>query len=318
MRVALGGDAMLGRGVADRLREVGPDKLFADELRDALGPVDLFLVNLECCVSERGTPWPQPGKPFFFRAPPAAARALAWLGVDCVSLANNHALDFGAEALADTPVQLAEAGIRAVGAGPDLGPARAPLLLEAGGARVAVVAVTDHPADYAAGPDSPGVAYADLRRGLPEWLDQLVRTVRREADIVVVSPHWGPNMTSAPLPYIRQAAAALRECGASLVVGHSAHVFHGVAEGVLFDLGDLIDDYIVDPVLRNDLSLVVVATVDETGWRRLEAVPVALEYAYTRLAFPEEYRWVRDRFTRACAAFGTDVVDQGDRLVATS
>jgi poly-gamma-glutamate synthesis protein (capsule biosynthesis protein) len=317
MRVALGGDAMLGRGVADRLREVGPDKLFAVELRDALGPVDLFLVNLECCVSERGTPWPQPGKPFFFRAPPAAAQALAWLGVDCVSLANNHALDFGAEALADTPVHLAGAGIRTVGAGPDSAHAREPLLLEVGGARVAVVAVTDHPADYAAGPDSPGVAYAELRGGLPEWLGELVRTLRREADIVIVSPHWGPNMTSAPMPYVRRAAAALRECGATLVAGHSAHVFHGVAEGVLFDLGDLIDDYIVDSLLRNDLSLIMVATVDGSGWRRLEAVPVALDYAFTRLTFPEEYRRVRDRFSQACEALGSTVVDEGDRLVVT-
>lgn len=315
MRLIAAGDAMLGRGVGERLLEVGPDRLFAAEVRGVVAEADLFVVNLECCVSERGVPWPQPGKRFFFRAPPVAAQALAWLGVGCVTLANNHALDFGAEALWDTQVHLADSGIRAAGAGTDAEEARTAVTVRAGGSRVAVVAVTDHPADYAAGPDRAGVAYADLHAGVPAWLGEQLRTLRKETDIVIVSAHWGPNMTTEPPAYVRKAATALHDLGATLVVGHSAHVFHGGSGGVLFDLGDLIDDYAVDPVLRNDLSVLVLAYLDARGPRRLEAVPIALEYAYTRLANAEEYRWVRDRLTKACAAFGTDVIDAGDRLV---
>src|SRR5207244_9711522 len=125
---------------------------------------DLFVLNLECCISERGERWPDPRKPFFFRAPPRATATLAHLGVDCVTLANNHALDFGPQALLDTFDHLRAAGIACVGAGPDAAAARAPVVLEARGFRLAVVAASDHPAESAAAEDQPGIAFADLRR----------------------------------------------------------------------------------------------------------------------------------------------------------
>lgn len=96
--VALAGDTMLGRGVGQRIAESGPHGLFSGGVRDAFAEADLALLNLECCVSDRGRPWAAPGKPFHFRAPPAAVDALTELGVDCVTLANNHALDYGADA----------------------------------------------------------------------------------------------------------------------------------------------------------------------------------------------------------------------------
>jgi Bacterial capsule synthesis protein PGA_cap len=74
------------------------------------------------------------------------------------------------------------------------------------------------------------------------------------ADAVLVTPHRGPNMVGAPLRRTRQAAAALRQACATLVAGHSAHVFHGVKDGMLYDLGGFLDDYAVDPALRNDLG----------------------------------------------------------------
>src|SRR4029453_17904436 len=166
-----------------------------------------------------------------------------------------------------------------------------------GGRRVAVVGVTAHPEEFAAGPDRPGVAFADLRGQPPAWLEQAIRSV--DADAVLVTPHWGPNMTSAPLPYVRRAAAALVERGATLVAGHSAHVFHGVAGPVLYDLGDFLDDYAVDRDLRNDLGLLFLVTLDEHGPARLEAVPLALDYCRTRLADGADAAWVRRRFRAA-------------------
>ncbi len=96
LTLALAGDTMLGRGVAEQLAHVPPPQLFADEVVAIAHEADLFLLNLECAISERGERWPNPRKPFFFRAPLIAIEALTHLGVDCVSLANNHALDFGA------------------------------------------------------------------------------------------------------------------------------------------------------------------------------------------------------------------------------
>ncbi len=314
MKLALAGDTMLGRGVAETLAQGRPPQsLVAPEVVEVAREADLFVLNLECAVSERGSLWPDPWKPFFFRAPPVAVEALVHLGVDCVTLANNHALDFGEEALLDTFDHLSRAGIAWVGAGADAERARAPVVLERHGFRLAVVGLTDHPAEYAAGPGRPGVAYADLRRGLPDWVVDAVRTV--EADAVLVTPHWGPNMVTEPVAQVRAVSTALLEAGATFVAGHSAHVFHGVQGRVLYDLGDFLDDYAVDPVLRNDLGLLFLVTLDERGPSRLEAVPLGLEYCHTRLAEGEDAVWIERRFRRACSALGTEVATEEGRLV---
>ncbi len=304
---------MLGRGVAERLAGVGPAGLFAPEVVETAGESDLFVLNLECAISERGSPWPNPYKPFFFRAPPVATEALRHLGVDCVTLANNHALDFGTEALCDTLRHLADAGIATVGAGTGQAAARTPAILERGGTRVAVVGVTDHPAEFAAGAHRPGVAFADLRASVPGWLRREIGGVG--ADVVLVTPHWGPNMVPSPVAHVRASATALRQAGATLVAGHSAHVFHGVEDAVLYDLGDFIDDYAVDPSLRNDRGLLFLVTVEAGNVTCIEAVPLALDFGYTRLAEPAEAAWIARRFRSACAALGTDVVVRDGRLV---
>ncbi|MFL6184945.1 MAG: CapA family protein, partial [Actinomycetes bacterium] len=303
---------MLGRGVGQALARTPPEGLVAPEVRAVLGQADLVVLNLECCISERGRPWDAPGKPFWFRAPPRAVELLVLLGADCVTLANNHALDYGVDALADTLDLLAGAGIATVGAGPDLARARRPATLAAGGLRVAVLGVTDHPPDFAAGPDRPGVAFADLGRRLPDWLAQAVAAA--DAEVVLVTPHWGPNMTSEPVGHVRRAAAALLEAGATLVAGHSAHVPHGVAGRVLYDLGDFLDDYRVDPRLRNDLGLLFLVTLDGQGPVRLEALPLKLEFCHTRLATGADAAWMGRRFRSACAALGTTVDQEANRL----
>jgi poly-gamma-glutamate synthesis protein (capsule biosynthesis protein) len=82
---------------------------------------------------------------------------------------------------------------------------------------------------------------------------------------------------------------------------------------VLYDLGDFIDDYRVDPKLRNDLGLLFLVDLDGD---RLEAVPLKLEFAHTRLARGDDYAWIKRHFTAACAAFGTDVSEEDGRLIA--
>jgi poly-gamma-glutamate synthesis protein (capsule biosynthesis protein) len=311
--IALAGDTMLGRGVAAALEKAPPESLFAPEVAATVREADLALVNLECCIATRGERWQDPAKPFFFRAPPAAVEALLFLGIDCVTLANNHALDFGYAALADTLDLLHGAGIATVGAGADVEEARRLVVLEAGDFRLGVVGVTDHPAEYAAGPRRPGVAFARLDRGIPGWLAETISGL--DADAVVVTAHWGPNMVEEPLPEIRAAAAQLLEAGATVIAGHSAHVFHGVGGPVLYDLGDFVDDYATDPVVRNDLGLLFLLTLDREGPVRLEALPLKLEYCHTRLAEGDEAAWIVRRFRSACAALGTTVGEEAGRLI---
>jgi poly-gamma-glutamate synthesis protein (capsule biosynthesis protein) len=304
MRLALAGDTMLGRGVARELGKRRPQSLVAAEIRELMRTADLCLLNLECCISERGEPV---AKTFTFRAPPQAVETLVYLGVDCVMLANNHALDYGIEALLDTFAHLRAAGIRWAGAGENTEQARAPVVLDG----LSIVAFSDHEAAFAAGCDRPGIAYADIRRGLPDWLLE-------SAPGALVCPHWGPNMTSEPLPHVRAAGRSLCEAGASLVAGTSAHVFHGVDGNVLYDLGDFIDDYAVNPELRNDHGLLFLVDLEPDGPCRIEAVPLRLEYAHTRLARGEEVDWIRHRFRDACGRLGSEVREESERLTVSA
>jgi poly-gamma-glutamate capsule biosynthesis protein CapA/YwtB (metallophosphatase superfamily) len=301
VKLALAGDTMLGRAVAEGLRRRPPQSLVEDELAEITRAADLFVLNLECCISDRGEPVP---KAFNFRAPPSAVETLLHLGVGCVMLANNHALDYGITALLDTFEHLRAAGIAWAGAGENTEEARKPVVVQG----LPIVAFADHEPGSAAGPDRAGTAFADLRQGVPDWLRELVPEA-------LVCPHWGPNKEASPLPHLRMAARALRDAGAALVAGTSAHVFHGVERNVLYDLGDFLDDYAVDPVLRNDLGLLFLVELEPEGPRRIEAVPLKLEFAYTRLARGEEAAWIRRRLREACSSFGTQVVEQDRRFV---
>lgn len=319
VRVALLGDTMLGRLCSERAATGDVAALFAAEVREALAAADLVVANLECCISDRGERWPDPRKPFFFRAPPPAARILADLGVDVVTLANNHALDYGPLALLDTLEHCAAAGIAVVGAGAEVGAARAPVIADAGGTSVCVVPVADHPRDFAAGASQPGIAFADLRREVPAWLTETVAGATDAADVVLVSPHWGPNMTTAPPAHVAAAADALVGAGATVVAGHSAHVFHGVAwrDGacVLYDTGDFIDDYAVDRRLRNDLGALWTVELDHGRPVAVRALPLHLDTCRTVPATGPDAAWVATRLERACAPYGTAVVQAGGALM---
>lgn len=309
--IALLGDVMLGRAVAERLAEVPPEEVWAPDVSELCRSCDLVICNLECCISAGGEPTERVrGKPFFFRGPPQAVRALQAIGVKAVGLANNHALDYETEALLETLELLGEAGIAVAGAGRGLPQARHPAIIEAAGHRIGLVAVSDHPREFAADPESPGIAYGDLRRGIPAWLGGELARLSRECDQVVAFPHWGPNMTTQPESWQRRAARELQEAGADLVAGHSAHVFHGSGWGrrgpVLYDLGDVLDDYAVDAGLRNDLGLLAL-------WRpgdhdaELELVGLALEYCHTRLAAGQDADWIARRLAETCGPLGTRV-----------
>jgi len=316
LTIGLLGDVMLGRGVAEALASTPPAELWDPQLRELAGGCDLVVCNLECCLSERGAPTARiRGKPFFFRGPPSAVEPLRAIGARVAGVANNHALDFGPDALADTIAQLQRAGIEPVGAGPNAERARRGVELTAAGARVGVVAVSDHPREYAAGADEWGIAYAPLREGAPAWLLDEIRRLRAGCDHVVAFPHWGPNMSVRPAPWQRSLGSELVGAGADLVAGHSAHLFHGVERSgggiVAYDLGDALDDYAIDARLRNDLGLLAL-------WRpgspeaALELVGLRLEYCQTRLASGADADWIERRLERACGELGTTVERVGE------
>ena len=301
--IGLMGDVMLGRSVAERLADVPPAEVWSSEVRELCGSLDAVVCNLECCISDRGRRTTLiPDKPFFFRAPPSAVGSLRAVGITAVSLANNHALDYGPEAFEDTIELLDDGGIAVAGTS-----RAASALVDAGGMRVGLLGLTDHPREYAG---EPGVAWANLRRELPAWVEEELARLRERADLVLAFPHWGPNMTTRPAGWQRQRALELLAAGADIVAGHSAHLFHGVertnAGLALYDLGDAIDDYAVDAGLRNDLGVMAIWRHD--GDPELELIGLRLDFCFTDLARGAEADWIAARLARACEDLGTAVV----------
>jgi poly-gamma-glutamate capsule biosynthesis protein CapA/YwtB (metallophosphatase superfamily) len=307
---------MLGRAVGEQLA-TEPESAWSDEVVELTHSCDLVVANLECCLSERGRPTTLVGnKPFFFRGPPQMVRALEALGNVAVGLANNHAIDYGPEALLDTLDVLRAASIRVAGAAEDEARARLGVVV----AGVGLLSISDHPVEFAASARRPGIAHADLSRGVPEWIAEELTRLRGACELVVAFPHWGPNMTTAPAPWQRRVAAELQEHGADLVAGHSAHVFHGVGWGergpLIYDLGDALDDYAVDSQRRNDLG--VLALWGPGSPRELELIGLELEFCRTGLAHGAEADWIAARLETACRPLGATVERIGEQRFAVA
>jgi len=316
--LALTGDVMLGRGVNEKLRVARPEEPWGD-LLPLLDSADLRIINLECAITEHRQPWSRTPKVFHFRADPRALEVLEAAHIDACSLANNHTLDFEEWGLLDTLAHLEAAGIRYAGAGRDGREAARPALLEGG---VALVAFTDNEPPFAAGPGKPGTNYLPVSVE-PEVLHQVREAIgaAREAGArtVVFSNHWGPNMVERPREVFRRFARAVVDLGADVYYGHSAHVFQGVevyrGKPILYDTGDFIDDYAVDPRLRNDRSFLFRVSVEDGALERLELFPVILPYARVELARGTEREAILDRMVSLSAELGT-AFDRGeDRLV---
>jgi poly-gamma-glutamate synthesis protein (capsule biosynthesis protein) len=273
-------------------------------------------------IARGGQPF-EPPRVFYFRAAPEAVGALTAAGIDFVSLANNHAMDFGGSALLETIDHLDRSGIAHAGGGRDLADSSRPALLESGGLKIGVVAFADHFAEYGAAEDRPGTNVIRIDASAKEFarVRQAIRSARESgADLVVFSIHWGPNMREAPSAEFVAFAHAVIDAGADVFHGHSAHLFQGIeihhGKPIFYDTGDLIDDYAVDPRLRNDRQLLFVLTVGRDGVRRIELFPLRIRHMRVERAGGEDFAAIEERVRRSSRAFGTTIRREGDRLVA--
>ncbi len=223
VRLMVVGDMMLARGVGDRISAEGTGAPFR-RVQAILDRSDLLIGNLECVVSTRGTKQP---KLYTFRARPRSVGALRKAGFDLVGLANNHALDYGRVALGDTIRSVHAAGIAVMGAGSDAQAARAPVIVERNGLRIAFLDRADAyldsnewpSLDWEATAQRSGLAYAR-----PRELRADVGAARKHADVVVVMLHSGREYAKGPTKHQRRVVEAAVAGGAALVVSAHPHV----------------------------------------------------------------------------------------------
>jgi Bacterial capsule synthesis protein PGA_cap len=218
--LAFGGDVHFEGRLAQLVAT--PDGLNA--LEPVLGKADVAMVNLETAITDRGVEQP---KIYHFRTTPNALVTLQHAGIDAVSMANNHAVDYGPDGLADTLAAQASSPIPVVGIGANAEQAFAPAVFRVRGTTVAVIASTqinDYTVHtYPATDTKPGVAgNLDNARLL-----QAVRKAREAYDVVVVFLHWGSDYTSCPDEAQTATATALAGAGVDVVVGGHAHRVQG-------------------------------------------------------------------------------------------
>ena len=273
---------MLGRSIADGIREHGPLWPFEGILA-VLGGADIAFVNLESPLTEGGEP---AIKDFVFRGPLAGAQGLKDAGIDIVSLANNHALDYGLSGLGDTSDALNAAGLPQTGSGENEAAARAPVVLERNGLRIAFLGYVNTPPDSVSGfvvedtkatADRPGVAWLS-----PQVIAEDVAKAKGQADLVVVAFQAGTEYSEAPIALQIESAHAAIDAGASVVFGHHPHVLQGIEtyKGgvIIYSLGNLVFDFdFVDymhPGLPNALTGMLRVELSKDGVVGCEFVPM--------------------------------------------
>lgn len=270
------GDVMLAGRWAPVLRSRGYDFPFQG-VRAELARGDINLANLESPIATCGSECLT--KQFRFRAEPAVAAAVRKAGFSVVTLANNHTMDFGADALAETLRHLADAGITSVGAGENLDAARKPAIVTVKGKRVAFLGYSlTQPVEFFAGTTRPGTA-----PGYEKLVQTDVAAARARADYVIVSFHWGKEASSVVQAYQRTTAHRAIEAGADVVIGHHPHVLQGVERykrGIIFySLGNFT---FAAKSTTADVSAIIRLRL---GDNRREAEVLPLDVLYRRVGF---------------------------------
>ena len=275
VHLAAVGDVMLDRALGEAIRAGDLTYPFA-EITSRLMLADVTVGNLESALGDQGAPV---NKGYTFRAPPEAAQTLSMAGFDLLSLANNHALDYGPQALQQGMDLLHQQDIATVGAGPDQASAHQPYIRQVNGLTLAFLAYVHVPVEvrgfntqtWTATANHPGLAWAD-----PAQIQADVSDACQQADLVIVLLHSGYESVPEPSPPQIAAAHAAIDAGANLVIGHHAHVLQGIEfyrDGVIaYGLGNFAFEDAGPPE-----SAILNVWLDSDGVRQLEFMPVILE-----------------------------------------
>lgn len=275
--LTVAGDFMLSRGVARAMRENGT--LYPiEKVREHLAAADLTVVNLESPIGVKGQPLP--GKQIWFRAPPEAMEVLKAAGVDGVTVANNHILDYDTANFLETLDALKANGILYVGGGRDITEARKPMVLEARGVKVAFLGYSQF-ADLFFDWNYPrSFAATDTVAGVPriqeDWLAADIKAAREQADVVAVAYHWGDEFQNYPNEEQKRIAHLTVDLGADLVLGYHPHAIQGFelykGKLIAYSTGNFIMDRQDTDLARE--SMLLDFTVAKDGVRSMTVLPV--------------------------------------------
>ena len=310
--LGLAGDVMLGRRVNNRITDKGYPYPWGDLLSSIKWP-DLTVINLVSILSDQQR---AAAKLFVFKADPDRVLSLKEAGIDVCVLANSHILDYDVRGMTQTIKVLGDAGVRPVGAGQNLAEAQRPVVLAKKGVRVGILACTDDNPDWAARRFQPGVFYVDISN--TEEVESAIRALRPQVDLLVLSMHWHAEMHQRPNPSYVAFAHRMIGAGVDLIYGHGQHIFQGIevyqGKLILYDTGDFVDDFRIEPEFRNDQALLFLIDVDRQGVRSLELIPALIADEQVNLAPVVERTQILDKMQRLSLEFGTKLANPGGKL----
>ncbi|WP_455649672.1 CapA family protein [Enterocloster citroniae] len=241
IRFVFAGDILLSDHVLAAYNKTGTIGSVVDQgLRDVIDGSDVFMANQEFPFSNRGSA--AADKQFTFRLPPEKVSLLKEMGIDIVTLANNHALDFGTDALLDTCDTLDEAGIYRVGAGANLEEARKPVIMEIKGKTIGFLGASRviPVGSWNATATSPGM----LTTYDPAMLLEDIKSAKETCDFVIVYVHWGIERDEYPQDYQRTMGKQYIDAGADMVIGSHPHVLQGMeyynSKPIVYSLGNFV------------------------------------------------------------------------------
>lgn len=240
LTVVAAGDVMGDRKVGSFIDKNGGAAAFTN-VRSYFLDADLAFVNLESPLSNTGTE--RKYKEYTFRGRPALIDGLTSAGIDVVSLANNHQLDWSAAALKDEISRLDSAGVKHAGAGANSSAAAEPAIVKTKAGTVAVLAYTQIISSSAATSSSSGVNPGTSHSKVVSE----IKAAKTKADFVIVSMHWGTEYTNQETAEQRSLAHAAIDAGADLVLGHHPHVIQGMEiyknKLIVYSMGDFVFDH---------------------------------------------------------------------------
>ena len=266
--IILTGDVLFANAFKAAYDAGGIERVVSPELLEQLKAADILMVNNEFPFSDRGEPMAD--KQFTFRCSPSYVKALNEMGVDIVSLANNHTLDYGRAALSDTFNALDGAGILYGGAGDSVDRAKEVQVVEVNGKKYGFIAVSRvvPSADWKIESATPGLFTCYDAAALIE----VIKEAKQTCDFVTVFPHWGTEYSEQPNPVQRELAKQCMDAGADLIVGAHTHCLEGIGyidgKPVFYSLGNFIFGQNIDR------SAAVKVTVAEDGTVTYALIPV--------------------------------------------
>ena len=306
-----GGDTNIGRRMNFKAREVDPFVNIA-EMKSA----DIRLVNLECVIATKGEAKNEITEAYI-RARPEMTNILVNADIDIVLTANNHAGDYGTEALLEEIDYLDEAGILHAGSGKNFDEAFAPVYKKVGDIVLAIFSVDTTRRSSAATVDNAGTAYlpTDNLELWKETFAEKIRLAHETAHAVIVCPHWNVSGVESPSEEVKQLGHLLIDLGADAVLGCSSNTVHGVenykARPIIYDAGYFLFDW----GRRNGGCFTL--DISSDGVEKVKFIPLVVRYRRT-LHDKDSAEEIQKNFVELCNEFNTATTVSADNIVEMS